>query len=330
MSWRPNRIRCVAAVLGVTALATSISGCGGKKDKAEASAVPAVTMTPSAAPTPSGSPEPTPLPAVTADPALAAMVPSLIRKAGTLNVGTDSTYAPSEFLAADGKTVQGFDIDLLDAVAAKLGLKTNYVSAPFDNIIPGVQSGKYDFAVSAFTINAEREKVVEMVSYFSAGVQWAVRAGGNALNSVDDACGKKIAVQTGTTEATELVDKSKACQKAGKPEITIDQFQGQDQATAAVVSGKDDAMSADSPVTAYAVQQTGGKLATLGPSYGTAPYGYVLKKGQTEFAKAVAKALNELIADGAYKRILDHWGVAGGAIPVAQVDPTPVAASPSS
>jgi len=320
--------RSLAAAVTLAVLATSIAGCGSSKGGSSAAPSASPTGSPSSAPSGSSNGPTGPLPTVTADPNLVAMVPDALKKSGTLHVGTDSTYAPSEFLAADGKTVQGFDIDLLNAVAAKLGLKTDYVSAKFDDIIPGVQSGKYDFAVSSFTINAEREKVVEMVSYFAAGTQWAIKAGSNALSSIDDACGKRIAVQTGTIEATELTAKSKACTGAGKKEIAIDQYQGQDQATASVVSGKDDAMSADSPVTAYAVQQTGGKLAPLGPIYGTAPYGYVMKKGSTQLAKAVAAAVNALIGDGDYKKILDRWGVAGGAIPTAKVDPTPVTPSP--
>jgi polar amino acid transport system substrate-binding protein len=259
------------------------------------------------------------------------MVPSALRQAGVIKVGTDSTYAPDEFLSSDGKTVQGFDIDLFNAVAAKLGLRTSYESAKFDSIIPGVQSGKYDFAVSSFTVNADREKVVEMVSYFSSGIQWAQKSGGS-LSSIDDACGKHIAAQTGTIEVDDLNARSKTCTKAGKPAISIDSYQGQDEATAAVVNGKDDAMSADSQVTAYAIQQTGGQLAPLGSIYQAAPYGYVIKKGEKTLAEAVANALNALIGDGSYKAILDHWGVGSGGISKAEVNPSAVSpsATPSS
>src|SRR4051794_27336084 len=86
----------------------------------------------------------------------ASLVPSSISSDGTITIGVDSTYAPSEFLAADGKTVQGFDVDLFNAVTQKLGLKTKWVSAPFDAIIPAVGSGKYEIGVSSFTVNADR------------------------------------------------------------------------------------------------------------------------------------------------------------------------------
>lgn len=303
-------------------LGLALTGCGSDK-KTAAQATPEPTV--SAAPTGDASAQPTDtaLPEVSADPTLAAAVPSALASAGTLTIGTDSTYAPNEFLAEDGHTIEGFDVDLFDAVAAKLGLETKYVTAPFTSIIPGIQSGKYDLGVSSFSINADRLKVATMVSYYSAGTQWAVQAVNPALASLDDACGKHIAVQTGTVEVDDLKERSTKCTDAGKKAITLDQYQGQDQATAAVVSGKDDAMSADSPVTEYAVSQTKGKLAVLGDVYGAAPYGYVLKKGETDFAKAIAAAVNALIADGTYEQILKHWGVETGAIDTSQVDPTP-------
>src|SRR5207253_508501 len=100
----------------------------------------------------------------TVDQALAAKVPAAVKSAGKIVVGTDSSYAPSEFLDSDGKTVIGFDVDLFNAVAAKFGLKTEWQSAKFDDIIPGVGSAKYNIGVSSFTVNADREKQATMVS----------------------------------------------------------------------------------------------------------------------------------------------------------------------
>jgi polar amino acid transport system substrate-binding protein len=257
-----------------------------------------------------------------ADSALAALVPDAVKSDGVITVGTDATYAPNEFLDADGKTVVGFDVDLFTAIAAKLGLKAQFVSAPFDNIIPSVQSGKYEVGVSSFTVNADREKQADMVSYFSAGTQWASAAGNPQKVTADDACGKKIAVQKATVQVDDITKRSGDCTKAGKPAIVVDQYQGQDQATAAVVSGKDDAMLADSPVIAYAVKQTNGKLALLGDIYDSAPYGYVLKKGLTGFGDAITKALTALKSDGSYTKILDKWGVTQGAIDSFAVNPT--------
>jgi polar amino acid transport system substrate-binding protein len=248
----------------------------------------------------------------TVDATLAGKVPDAIKSDGKIVIGTDSTYAPSEFLAADGKTIQGFDVDLFNAVAAKLGLTTQFVTAPFDNIIPSVDSGKYEIGVSSFTINPDRKKKVDMVSYFSAGTQWGAPAGSPV--TPDNACGFKIAVQKATVQVDDLTARSKKCTDAGKNKITIDQYTSQADATAAVVSGKENAMLADSPVIAYAVKQTNGKLQLAGDIYDSAPYGYVVKKAQGDFAQAIVDALKAIIADGSYQTILAKWGVEQGAI----------------
>jgi len=297
----PSRFVSVAAVAAVSTLA--LAGCGSSS---------------SGGTTPSGSTS-----AVAADPALAAKVPDAIKADGKIVIGTDPTYAPSEFLDTDGKTVVGFDVDLFKAVAAKLGLTTEWVPAPFANIIPSIQSGKYEFGVSSFTINADREKQVDMVSYYSAGTQWATQTGNpQGVASPDDACGKKIAVQKATVQVDDLTARSKKCTDAGKPALVIDQYQGQDQATSAVVSGKDDAMLADSPVVAYAITKSSGKLAVLGDVYDSAPYGYAIKKGQGDFGQAVTDAVKALIDDGTYKAILTKWGVQQGGITDPALNPT--------
>lgn len=245
----------------------------------------------------------------------AALVPPAIKKKGTLTVGTDASYAPSEFLAADGKTIQGFDIDLFTAVAKKLDLKVKFVPSKFDSIITGVQGGKYDVGVSSFTVNADRMKQVNMVSYFNAGTQWATAPGNPEKVDLEKPCSATVAVQKGTVQQEEdLPPKIAACKKAGTPMRDPLVYEGQDQATAAVASGKADAMLADSPVVAYAVDQSKGKLEALGEIYDAAPYGYVIAKDQVKMADAVVAALESLESDGGYTKALEGWGVEDGAI----------------
>jgi len=261
------------------------------------------------------------LPNESADQSLASQVPASIKSDGVITVGSDTTYAPSEFIAADGTTIEGFDVDLFTLVAQKLGLKAKFQTASFDSIIAGVGSGKYEIGVSSFTINADREAQVNMVSYYNAGTQWSTKKGNPQKVQPDSACGKKIAVQKGTVQVDDVTKRSQDCTSKGKPAITIDQYDAQSDATAAIVSGKDDAGLADSPVMAYAVKQTGGQLELLGDIYDSAPYGYAIKKDQTQFADAVAKAVQAVIDDGNYKKVLDKWGVAAGAIDKSQVNP---------
>jgi len=262
--------------------------------------------------------------AVSADQQLAAMVPDSVKKDGVITVGSDTTYAPSEFIDTDGQTIVGFDVDLFNAVAAKLGLKAKFETAPFDSIIAGVGSQKYEAGVSSFTINPDRLQQANMISYFSAGTQWSTKKGNPKKVDPENACGKNIAVQKATVQVDDLTTRSGKCTAAGKEAITIDQYDGQDEATAAVVSGKDVAGLADSPVEAYAVSQTHGQLELLGKIYDSAPYGYVVAKDQTQFADAIAKAVSALIKDGTYKKVLSKWGVEAGAIDNPTVNPTVV------
>ena len=288
-------------MVGAAAIALSMAACGSQKSENPTAGASVAAST-------------------TADAKLVAMLPAAIKSKGTLTIGTDSTYPPSEYLDTDGKTVIGFDVDLFNAVAAKLGLKTTWQSADFDTIIPGVQSGKYDIGVSSFTINSDRMKVADMVSYFTAGMQW-VTATGTTIDP-NNACGKKIAVQKDTTEQADLQTKSKACTDAGNKAITIDPYVKQDDATAAVVSGKDAAMSADFPVCIDAVNKSSGKLAIDGAQYGDAPYGYVIPKNDGTFGQALQGAVQDLIGDGTYTKILTTWKVQQGAIPTSQINPT--------
>jgi polar amino acid transport system substrate-binding protein len=256
-----------------------------------------------------------------ADPALVAKLPAKIKAAGKIIVGTDATYAPNEILDPDGKTVVGMDVDLFKAVAQKFGVTADFQPANFDSIITGVQGGKYDVGVSSFTINPLRKKQVNMVSYFSAGTQWATAPGNPKKVDPNKPCGLKVAVQKGTTQQEEdLPPKIKACAAAGNP-LVPQPYGAQTAATAAVATGKADAMLSDSPVIAYAIKQSGGKIQAVGKVYDAAPYGYVLPKTETAFAQAIADALKALNTSGEYKKALSTWGNEAGAISSFAVNP---------
>ncbi|HEX5598865.1 MAG TPA: ABC transporter substrate-binding protein [Micromonosporaceae bacterium] len=290
--------RAATAIVGAALLTFSVAACGEK----ESTQQPQVTTT--------------------ADTDLAAKVPDSIKADGKILVGSDTSYAPAEFLDSDGKTAIGFDVELFHAVAGKLGLKAEFESADFGAIITGVSSGKYEIGVSSFTINEERKQQALMVSYYQVGTQWVTKKGNPAGVSIDNACGKRIAVQKDTVQVEDIEARSKACTDAGKPAITIEQFPGQDNATAAVMSGKDDAMLADYPVGVYAVTQSNGQLELLDKMYEAAPYGYVIAKDQAAFAEAVRDAVKALIEDGTYQKILDKWQVGDGAITDPAVNPS--------
>ena len=293
------RRSAIFAIAGVATAALTLSACG-------SSATPEASTS-----------------APTVDEALVAKLPESIKSAGVIKIGTDATYQPNEFLDADGKTVIGMDVDLFDAVAAKFGVKTEWVPSAFDSIILGVSSGKYDVGVSSFTVNADRMKEATMVSYFKAGTQWVTKKGNPKSVNPDDACGLKVAVQKGTVQSdTDLPARNKACTDAGKAEITPLVDPDQAKVTAMVQSGKADAMLVDLPPAIAAVELTNGELELLGEQYDSAPYGFVLPKSETDFGAAIVEALKAIEADGSYKSILTKWKTEGGAISDFAVNPS--------
>jgi polar amino acid transport system substrate-binding protein len=248
---------------------------------------------------------------VSVDEASVALLPDDIKDAGKLVIGTDPNYAPNEYKDPDGKPI-GWEIDLIDAMAAKLGLETEYKSSQFDNIIPSIVGNKLDFGLSSFTDTVEREEKVDFINYYTAGIQWASPAGTEV--DPNNACGLKVAVQATTYQDTEEIPaKSDACVAAGKAPIEKLQFEAQDAAANAVVLGQADAFSADSPVTGYAIAQTDGKMQAAGETFDVAPYGLPIAK-DSELTEALVSALQSMIDDGTYKDILDEWGVTDGSV----------------
>jgi polar amino acid transport system substrate-binding protein len=245
---------------------------------------------------------------------IAATVPAAIKTKGTLNVATEAQYAPDEFIAPDGHTVIGMDADLMTAIGAVLGLKVNMINANFETIIPGLAAGRYDLGASSFTDTKEREKTVDFVDYFRAGISFYAKSSANpGVEKIADLCGKTVAVEKGTVEQEEAEKQSKMCTKEGKKSVTVLSFPGQNSVNLAVSSGRAELGMADSPVVAYQIKQSAGQFKLIGESYAFAPYGVAIpkKSGMTE---PVLAALKHLIADGTYIKILEKWGVESGAI----------------
>ena len=252
--------------------------------------------------------------ATAADQAVAASLPAAIRSRGTVTVASDATYAPNEFIAPDGHTVKGMDADLAQALGGVMGLEARVVNASFDSIIPGLAAGKYDLGMSSFTDTKEREKTVDFVTYFSAGTSFYVKAnGGPAIGSLNDLCGHAVAVEKGTIQADDATAAGTKCRAAGKPTVKVLVFPDQNGANLALSSDRAQVGMADSPVAAYLVKQSGGQFKLVGKSYGTAPYGIAIPKGNG-MAKPVLGALKVLMANGRYHAILEKWGIADGAI----------------
>jgi polar amino acid transport system substrate-binding protein len=254
-----------------------------------------------------------------ADAAVVAKLPAAVKSKGTLTIATDPSYAPDEYKDANGKII-GWDPELAQALGQVMGLKVNVVSAVFATIIPGLKAGRYDLAMSSMTDSKDREKSVDFVTYFKAGTSFFVNAaGGPTISSLEDLCGRKVAVESGTTEETDAKTQSAKCVKEKKAPVDVEAFSDQNQANLALSSGRAQLSMADSPVAGYQIKLSNGKFKLSGQPYGVAPYGIAMPKGNG-MAPAVLAALQKLISSGTYTAILQKWGVQAGAITTPQIN----------
>lgn len=253
-------------------------------------------------------------------PEIAAMVPPEIAAKGTLSIGTNPPFAPFEFKDSQGNVI-GVEMDMGRAVAAVMGLDFDIQDMDFAMILPAVQAGSLEAGMSGFTDNEERRKTFDFVNFLYAGIQWATQPD----NDVDpeNPCGLTVAVQRTTVSETDDVrPKSDQCEAEGKEPITILSFDTSDNAALAALVGRADALSADSPVTAWAVERSDGQMELVGEMFDAAPYGFAVPK-DSELSQAMAAAMQHLIDTGEYARILEQWNISTGLLDEALINEQP-------
>ncbi|MER6999626.1 ABC transporter substrate-binding protein [Streptomyces sp. NPDC000410] len=265
---------------------------------------------------------------------LAEMLPQAIRDKGEIKVGSDIAYPPVEFKDGSGKTV-GIDPDIADALGKQLGVTFKFENGTFDTLITGLRSKRYDIAMSAMTDTKDRQEGVDsetgkkvgegvdFVDYFTAGVSIYTKKGDDkGIKTWADLCGKKIVVQRGTVSEDLAKAESTKCEKAKKGKITIEAFDNDQQAQTRLRAGGADAGSSDFPVAAYAVKTSGGgnDFQIVGEQVEAAPYGIAVAKNNTELRDALKAALDAIIKNGEYKKIVDKWGVDAGAVTEAKIN----------
>jgi polar amino acid transport system substrate-binding protein len=263
---------------------------------------------------------------VSTDPALKAKLPPSIAKAGVLTVGSDTSYAPWEFLSeTDGQTPEGIDVDLANALARKLGVGVKFESSQFDAILPAIGS-KYDLGISAFTISKERYDAVNLVSYTRGGSNWAVKSGNPTKFDPKNVCGRRIAIQSGTSQEKAVQKMSDECVAKGKRPVEFVPLARQTDATTRVAAGAVDATYSGTATLGYAVKMSDGRLEIIGKIEDAVLNGIAIGKSDKALTALVADGMNGLVADGTYKRILEKWGIENAAVPKAEINPDPTAA----
>ncbi|MFE2725178.1 ABC transporter substrate-binding protein [Kitasatospora sp. NPDC059327] len=256
---------------------------------------------------------------------LRSRIPKAQHAAGVLRIGSDLNYAPVDFRGGEGKP-DGIDPDIANAVGKILGLRIEVVDTPFEKLIPNLHAKQFDVAMSGLSdIRQRRDGLddtgkqvtpgVDFVDYFIAGTSIVVQKGNpKGVHTLDDLCGRIVAVQQNTTQDEIVARQVLACGRGGKP-LTVHKFDSDAKALAEVASGAAVAGLNDFPVAAYAAKTTdgGNRFEVTGAQSKSNPYGIALRKEDTELRDVLAKAVDQLIRSGEYDKILAKWNVSAGA-----------------
>ncbi|MET8644232.1 ABC transporter substrate-binding protein [Streptomyces sp. NPDC004096] len=310
---RTTATRSRIAAVGALAVAGTllVAGCGDQTDKKSDSSSSTGT---SSAP-------------------LAAKLPKDIKDAGVIKVGSDIAYPPVEYMEG-GKAV-GIDPDVADALGKQLGVKFEFQNGKFAQLIVGLQAKRFNVVMSAMNDTKDRQngidsdtgkKVgngIDFVDYFTAGTSILVQKGNpKGIKSLDDLCGKVVALQQGTTSEGIAKAQSTKCTKDGKPAIKLQTFDTDPEALLRLKQGASVADLNDFPVAAYNAKTSGGgnDFEVVGEQIEAGPYGIGVSKENTQLRDALQAAMAAIIKDGEYQKILEKWNVTDGAVTEAKIN----------
>ncbi|WP_405587389.1 ABC transporter substrate-binding protein [Streptomyces sp. NBC_01190] len=311
-----SRLTAVAAIAVAGTLV--LTGCGDqtKKDDSSTAASPSGTAGTSA-------------PAGTGGAPLFAKLPKKYQDAGVIKVGTDASYAPME-QTENGKIV-GIDPDLGDALSQQLGVKFQFGNGTFDGLITSLYTGRVDIVMSAMSDTRARQqglndsgkktgKGVDFVDYYTSGSSLLVKKGNpKGIKTLADVCGQTVAVQRGTIYEDAFKKQKTACGSKG---LKVQSFDTDSEAQTRVKAGGAVADLNDTPVAAYIAQKSGNgnDFEVAGPPADAGPFGIALDKDNAQLRDALKAALDAIIADGSYAKVLQKWNASSGAIQQAAIN----------
>lgn len=240
-----------------------------------------------------------------------------------MRVGSDISYAPLEFYAANSRRVEGFDYDLSQALAAKMGTTASFENHDFNDLIKALNHGSFDLVMSAMNDTRDRAKQVDFVDYFLAGSGILVPAGNpHHVFNLASLCGMTVDLQRGTAQESAIDAQSKRCTGIGLHPITVLAYGTDDEALKQFLAGKSMAHISDYPVVSHLARTLGGGKAYMvaGRQFGVVPYGIAIAKKNVALRDRIQNALKALIANGTYDSLLKKWGLEQGAMRSAPIN----------
>ena len=241
-------------------------------------------------------------------------VPEAIRKAGVLHLSVNAIYPPMEYKDTASDKLVGLDIDLADAIAAKLGLTIVWQESAFEQLIPSLQTGRSDFILSGLTDLPARRETMDFVDTMRTGAQFYTLAA-NASQVPTDLCGKRVGTSRSTAFPAQIQAWSATnCEAAGKPAIEVVPAESTADARGQLKQSRIDAAVQGAETIPYAMSLEPGAYRVVGAPISTLYQGIAFRKADTSFRDAVSDVFAGLIADGSYGKILAKWQLSGNAV----------------
>lgn len=257
---------------------------------------------------------------VSADADSAALLPEAIKSAGTINIVMDATQGePFTFFDDGNDEMQGITADIASGIAQSLDLELEFHNVPFDGLITGLQSQRYDLSVAPMLMTDERLTKVDMLGFLIGGSRFLVTEDSEHTElTLDDACGLHVGATTGSVEAAALTEQSETCEADGREPVELDLFPRTSEGIVAVTSGRLDAYDTASAAAGY-ISANNPRLVASGSPYNSGVSSMALPK-DSELSEAIESALQHMIDEGYYGEVLDKYGVQDLAVPRASLN----------
>jgi polar amino acid transport system substrate-binding protein len=248
-------------------------------------------------------------------PLRAGELPASVKASGVIRISVNAIYPPMEYRDPASNKLIGLDIDLGEALAKKLGVRIEWSESAFEQLIPGLQTGRSDLILSGLSDLPARRESLDFIDYLKSGAQFYALAA-SPLAAPADLCGKKV----GTSRSTSFPDQIRRwsqdnCEAKGLQAIAVVPAESTADARAQLKQGRIDAAVQGSETVPYMMSLDPGSFKPLGGSFTVNYQGIAFRKADTAFRDAVAEALTALIQDGTYQQILAKWNLPGNAVP---------------
>jgi polar amino acid transport system substrate-binding protein len=258
---------------------------------------------------------PTMLVGLMASASVFAAIPASLKDKGEITAAIVPNYPPMDFKDPATNTLTGLDVDLGNALAERLGVKIKWQETAFEQMVSGLVTKRFDIILSGMTDTAERQKSVTFIDYFASGPQLYTLTKNTQINELTDLCGKKVGTSRRTTWPAEIAAWSKAnCEAAGKPAIEVIGSEGSADARAQLRQGRLDAAMQGSETIPYLMSQEKDAYKPIGEAISKQFTGLGVSKANPELAAAIAEAMQSMVDDGTYGKILKKWNLERGAV----------------